>query len=91
MSDTTDTKNGSNDRIKQLRDAQKVVKRLEDTVDEDKQMTQRIRSNLHQAGLKIRSNEFEKHMENAMGAAAGLAIEKERDAIAEEATLVFEK
>jgi hypothetical protein len=65
----------NNDRLTRLREANQIVKELEDKFDQHgPDRTNRIRSTLETAGRHLTSGTYEKSLQNAMGETAGLAI-----------------
>ena len=80
-----------NNRLNRLRAAREVVEELEDELGgQGEQHIQRMRSDLSTAGAKIRSAGYDRHMQDALGRAAGLAIGEGCDELADRATRVLD-
>lgn len=85
MTNTTDN------RLARLREARQVVEALEDELGgQGESQVQRMRSDLQQAGSKVRYAGYDRKMEDAMGRAAGIAIGSGLDEIADRATRVMD-
>jgi len=80
----------TNNRLAKLREAQTVADELEDHVDTPDPRLQRIRGDIESAGGAIRSAGFERHMEDAMGRAAGMAQANGAGDLAARATRVLD-
>jgi len=80
----------TSNRLAQLREAQTVADELEDHVDTPDPRLQRIRGDIESAGGAIRSAGFERHMEDAMGRAAGMAQANGAGDLADRATRVLD-
>lgn len=83
--------NTTGNRLAKLRRAKDVVEQLdEDLGGQGEQQIQRIRSDLQMAGNKIGSAGYERYMENALGRAAGIAIARDLDDVADRATRILD-
>jgi len=80
----------TNNRLAQLREAQTVAAELEERIDTPDPRIQRIRGDIETAGGSIRSAGFERHMEDAMGRAAGMAQANGLEDLADRATRVLD-
>jgi len=80
----------TNNRLAQLREAQNIASDLEDHVDTPDPRLQRIKGDIESAGGSIRSAGFERHMEDAMGRAAGMATTRGLDDLVDRATRVLD-
>jgi hypothetical protein len=80
----------TNNRLAQLREAQTITAELEEHVDTPDPRLQRIRGDIESAGGSIRSAGFERHMEDAMGRAAGMATTRGLDDLVDRATRVLD-
>jgi len=80
----------TNNRLAKLREAQGVAAELEDHIDTPDPRLQRIRGNIESAGGAIRSAGFTRHMEDAMGRAAGMAQANGAEELADRATRVLD-
>lgn len=79
------------ERFAELREAQEIVKELEEHTDgEIDRALQAVRDELCQAGEKIKYGTYNQHIEKALGQAAGIAIQRNADDIAERATRLME-
>lgn len=67
----------TNDRLKRLREANQIVKELEDKFGGNGQeRTRSIRASLETAGRNINYGHSEEQLQDAMGETAGLAIDQ---------------
>jgi hypothetical protein len=80
----------TNNRLAQLREAQTIADDLEDHIDTPDPRLQRIRGDIESAGGAIRSAGFTRHMEDAMGRAAGMAQAAGAGDLADRATRVLD-
>jgi hypothetical protein len=80
----------TNNRLAKLREAQTVADELEDHIDTPDPRLQRIRGDIESAGGSIRSAGFTRHMEDAMGRAAGMAQANGDGDLAARATRVLD-
>jgi len=80
----------TNNRLAQLREAQTVAAELEDHIDTPDPRIQRIKGDIESAGGTIRSAGFTRHMEDAMGRAAGMAQANGLEGLADRATRVLD-
>jgi len=80
----------TNNRLAKLREAQGVAAELEDHIDTPDPRLQRIRGDIESAGGSIRSAGFTRHMEDAMGRAAGMAQANGLEDLADRATRVLD-
>jgi len=80
----------TNNRLAKLREAQTVAADLEEHIDTPDPRLQRIRGDIESAGGAIRSAGFTRHMEDAMGRAAGMAQANGAEELAERATRVLD-
>jgi len=80
----------TNNRLAQLREAQTVAAELEEHIDTPDPRLQRIRGDIESAGGSIRSAGFTRHMEDAMGRAAGMAQANGAGDLADRATRVLD-
>jgi len=80
----------TNNRLAKLREAQSVAAELEDHIDTPDPRLQRIRGDIESAGGSIRSAGFTRHMEDAMGRAAGMAQANGLGDLADRATRVLD-
>lgn len=81
------------DRLNKLREARRLVERLEDNVESSqaKPAIWRIRGDIERAGSSIQSAGFNRAMQSALGRIAGIATANKLDGIADEATLVLDR
>jgi hypothetical protein len=80
----------TNNRLAKLREAQSIAAELEEHVDTPDPRLQRIRGDIESAGGSIRSAGFERHMQDAMGRAAGIAQANRAWDLADRATRVLD-
>lgn len=85
MSDTT------NKRLEQLREAKNIVSELDEELPAENQaLIRAMRSDLESAGSSIRNSSYDRHMRDALGRAAGVAIANGFDDLADRATRVLD-
>lgn len=83
--------NTTENRLGKLRRAKQIVADVDDALGEQAASdVGRIRSDLQSAGQTLRSAGFTRHMEDAMGRAAGIAIAHGFDDLADRATRVLD-
>jgi len=80
----------TNNRLAKLREAQTIAAELEDHIDTPNPRLQRIKGDIESAGGSIRSAGFTRHMEDAMGRAAGMATTRGLDDLVDRATRVLD-
>jgi hypothetical protein len=80
----------TNNRLAKLREAQSITAELEEHVDTPDPRLQRIKGDIESAGGSIRSAGFTRHMEDAMGRAAGMATTRGLDDLVDRATRVLD-
>jgi len=80
----------TNNRLAKLREAQTITTELEEHIDEPDPRLQRIKGDIESAGGSIRSAGFTRHMEDAMGRAAGMATTRGLDDLVDRATRVLD-
>jgi len=80
----------TSNRLAKLREAQAITADLEEHIDTPDPRLQRIRGDIESAGGAIRSAGFERHMEDAMGRAAGMAQANGAGDLADRATRVLD-
>jgi|APHM01.1.fsa_nt_gi hypothetical protein len=80
----------TNNRLAKLREAKDIVAELGDAIDGMDPRIQRMKGDIESAGGSIRSAGFTRHMEDAMGRAAGMAVANDLDHLADRATRILD-